>query len=110
MIISTDPLQLDTEALRGNFIHPEEKTVCVVDKVIMPITIIVHVEDDMRVLIQGNVFCLACFFDELRGTNKKVYFSHGITDIVLCEYMLRNGLQRSCNAHEKETYEFFVVK
>ena len=110
MIVSTDPSQLNTEVPRGNFIHPEEKVVRMIDKVVMPISIIVHVEDDMRVLIQGNIVCLDCFFDELRDASKKVFFFYGITDIVLCEQMLRNGPQSSCNAHEKETYEFLVVK
>ena len=104
MVISTVPSRGDVQNLHADFIHPEEKTVRMVDKVIVTTLSFVHVEDYLRELVQGNTVCLHCLFDEFHGEINNFLFFCGVTDVVLCEYMLGNGPQWGCNACEKGTY------
>ena len=104
MAIFSDPLHVDLEILHAPWFQPEEKAMCVVDKVIVPMSAIVHIQDNFRELIQGNTMCIDRLLDEFHGTTDDFLFLLAITDVALCEYTLGNGLQQGCNVHDKETY------
>ena len=104
MAIFNDPLQVDSESLHAHWFQPEEKAMRVVDKVIVPMSAIVHIQDDFRELIQGNTVCLDRLLDEFHGATDDFLFLFAVTDVALCEYTLGNGPQQGCNAHDKETY------
>ena len=88
MAIFRDPLQVDTELVHTNRFYPKEKAVCVVDKVIVPMSTIVHIQDNFRELVQGNTVCLDRLLDEFRGVTKEILFFLAVIDVALCEYTL----------------------
>ena len=88
MAIFTNPLHVDIELFQGNSIHPEKKAVCVINKVIVPASIIVYIEDKFGEFIQGDTTCLFRFLDESRGGKNDFFFFLGVIDITLCEYTL----------------------
>ena len=59
-----------------------------VDKVIVPLSTMVHIQDNFRELIQGNTVRLDRPLDEFHSVTKDFLFCLAVTDVALCEYTL----------------------
>lgn len=107
----SDPLQVGTELIHAHLIHPEEKAVGVVNKVIVPTLSIVHIQDDLCELIQDNIACMDRLLDECCSAKKDLLFFLVVSDIALCEYTLEKRVyDRSIMRLERKTYQSFVAK
>ena len=105
MAISSDLLQVDIEIVPWfNWMNPEEKAVSVVNKVIVPTSTFVHIQDNFRELIYGNTIRINRLLDKCRGVKHNFSVVGRVTNIALCEYTLGKGSQHGFNAHENETY------
>ena len=104
MAIFSDPRQVDMNILHAPWFQPEEKAVCVVDKVIVPTLTIVHIQYDFREFVQGNTMCLQVdrLLDGFHGAAKEILFFLVVIDVVLCEYTLRMVHNRGVMHMEKK--------
>lgn len=104
MVISSESLQVRTQILpQLNWMNPEEKATSVVNKIIVPTSIIVYIQDNLRELIHDNTICIDRLLDEYRGIKKEFFAVELVTDIGFCEYTLEKGRQL-CNPHGYATY------
>lgn len=96
MAISSDPLQVRTKIPQCKWMNPEEKAVFMINKVIVPTSIIIHIQDNLCELIHGDTIRINRLLDECRGVKHNFFAVELVTDIALCEYPLARGPSLAC--------------
>ena len=71
--------------------NPEDKAVSVVNKVIVPTSMVIYIQDDFRELIHDNTVCINRLLDKFHGIKQDLFAVELVTDIALGENTLRKS-------------------